>query len=256
MHLTDFGIARLTHGPALTRLTGLIGTPEYLAPELAEREHATPAADVYASGIVLYELLTGFTPFAGGHPVAVLRRHIEDAPRRPDGLPDPLWSLLSAMLEKDPTRRPTASDAARKLFAMAPTLEGLAPWHRRCRDRDSEESATSLRIRPDDKTERATIFKNGKSTTKAAGSGWNKKRTAVIAAAMVLVLAGLAAVSFSMGGSAATHTNTYAFTPESFPSGLIVNRTWELTGSPQDQLTRHSISPMGPPAPSTPSTTR
>src|SRR5207237_660441 len=42
--LSDFGIARLTRGPSLTRLTGLIGTPGYLAPELSEREHATPAA--------------------------------------------------------------------------------------------------------------------------------------------------------------------------------------------------------------------
>ena len=117
VRLTDFGIARLTHGPSLTRMTGLIGTPEYLAPELAEREHATTAADIYATGVLFYELLTGFTPFAGGHPVAVLRRHLEDDPARPDGVPDALWNLLTDMLAKDPTAGPPPkrrSDVSRR----------------------------------------------------------------------------------------------------------------------------------------------
>lgn len=126
VRLTDFGIARLTHGPALTRLTGLIGTPEYLAPELAEREHATGAADVYSAGIVLYELLTGHTPFAGVHPVAVLQRHIQEAPHRPDGLPDSLWAQLEAMLAKDPDARPSAANAADSLRALVPALADIA----------------------------------------------------------------------------------------------------------------------------------
>ena len=125
LRLTDFGIARLARGPSLTRMSGLIGTPEYLAPELAEREHATAAADVYAAGILLYELLSGFTPFCGGHPVAVLRRHIEEAPPRLVGIPDDLWDLLAAMLAKEPPARPSVAEAQARLVSLAPRLAGL-----------------------------------------------------------------------------------------------------------------------------------
>ncbi|ONH29494.1 hypothetical protein BL253_16635 [Pseudofrankia asymbiotica] len=123
--LTDFGIARQLEGPALTRSTGLLGTPAYLAPELASHEPATPAVDVYSTGCLCYELLTGAPPFVGGPAVTVLLRHLNEAPARPDGLPDPLWAALAAMLAKQPRLRPTAEDAAATLTALAPTLAGL-----------------------------------------------------------------------------------------------------------------------------------
>ena len=75
--LTDFGVARLSYGASLTKLSSLIGTPEYMAPELAESESASQAADLYSAGIVLYEMLAGRTPFAGGHPLAILQRQVE-----------------------------------------------------------------------------------------------------------------------------------------------------------------------------------
>ena len=83
LKLTDFGIARLSHGPALTRQASLLGTPEYMAPEVANSGPATPAADLYAIGIVLYEMLAGRTPFAGedDHLLAVLQRQVEQLPR-------------------------------------------------------------------------------------------------------------------------------------------------------------------------------
>jgi hypothetical protein len=125
--LSDFGIARLTTGPGLTRTTGLIGTPEYMAPEMAEQVDAGPPADVYAAGIVLYELLAGRTPFAGGAAVAILRRHIDEPPARPDGLTDGLWQLLSEMLAKRPDQRPDAVQAAERLVALVPALLASAP---------------------------------------------------------------------------------------------------------------------------------
>lgn len=125
--LSDFGIARLTTGPGLTRTTGLIGTPEYMAPEMAEQAEVGPPADVYAAGIVLYELVSGRTPFAGGAAVAILRRHIDEPPARPDGLPDALWQLLSEMLGKRPEQRPDAVQAADRLVALVPTLLATAP---------------------------------------------------------------------------------------------------------------------------------
>jgi serine/threonine-protein kinase len=125
--LSDFGIARLTTGPGLTRTTGLIGTPEYMAPEMAEEVEAGPPADIYAAGIVLYELLAGRTPFAGGAAVAILRRHVDEPPARPEGLPDALWQLLSEMLAKRPDQRPDAARAAERLVALVPALLASAP---------------------------------------------------------------------------------------------------------------------------------
>ncbi|OHV31659.1 MULTISPECIES: serine/threonine-protein kinase [Pseudofrankia] len=128
--LTDFGIARQLEGPALTRSTGLLGTPAYLAPELATHEPSTPAVDVYSAGCLLYELLTGSPPFVGGPAVTVLLRHLNEPPARPDGLADPLWDAVLAMLAKQPHLRPTAEHAAATLAVLAPTLAGLParPW--------------------------------------------------------------------------------------------------------------------------------
>jgi serine/threonine-protein kinase len=124
--LTDFGIARLTYGTALTRTTGLIGTPEYMAPETAQHGTATFAADLYSAGIVLYELLAGRTPFGGGPPLAVLRRQAEEPPPPIPGLPRRLWAYLESLLAKDPAARPpSAAQAADLLLALEPELAGL-----------------------------------------------------------------------------------------------------------------------------------
>ena len=104
--LTDFGIARLTYGTALTRSTGLIGTPENMAPETAQYGTATLAADLYSAGIVLYEMLAGCTPFGGGPPLTVLRRQAEEPPPLMGGLPPRLWAYLESPLAKDPAARP------------------------------------------------------------------------------------------------------------------------------------------------------
>jgi len=87
LKLTDFGVSRLSYGASLTKMTSLIGTPEDMAPELADHDTATPAVDLYSAGIVLYEMLAGRTPFAGGHPLAVLRRQVEQPPPPVPGVP-------------------------------------------------------------------------------------------------------------------------------------------------------------------------
>ncbi|HEY3481442.1 MAG TPA: serine/threonine-protein kinase, partial [Streptomyces sp.] len=85
--LTDFGIARLVDSPRRTRATRIIGTPDYLAPEIIEGLPPRASVDIYALATVLYELLAGFTPFGGGHPGAVLRRHVTEAVQPLPGLP-------------------------------------------------------------------------------------------------------------------------------------------------------------------------
>ena len=124
--VSDFGVSRITYGPRLTQLTGLIGTPEYMAPEVAEQGPATSAADLYSVGILLYELLAGRTPFAGGHPVAVLRRHLEAPPPPIAGLPRELWTMIESLLAKDPTERPAGAPVvAEHLLMLADGLGDL-----------------------------------------------------------------------------------------------------------------------------------
>jgi serine/threonine protein kinase len=124
--LTDFGISRLITPTDTGRSTLLVGTPEYVAPELADGAEPSPAADLYSLGIVLYELCCGVTPFAGGSVLAVLRRHAELDPGRPDGIPDPLWDLVSWLLAKGPRGRPqSARQVATLLDALATDLRGV-----------------------------------------------------------------------------------------------------------------------------------
>jgi hypothetical protein len=124
--IVDFGIARLVEGTRLSRTTGMIGTPQYLAPEIGSGLPATPAADIYAAGIVLYELLFGRVPFDQPTPVAVLHAHVHEAPPRPPDIPDALWAPIAAMLAKDPAVRPDARDAASLLRAAIGTDPGAA----------------------------------------------------------------------------------------------------------------------------------
>ncbi|MET8869692.1 protein kinase [Nonomuraea sp. NPDC004580] len=123
--LSDFGVARIVHGPGLTGTSSIIGTPAYLAPEVAEGDAATSAVDVYALGLILYELLAGRPPFAGDHPMALLRQHATAMPRRLPGMPDALWTLIWTCSAKDPAARPAAEAVAASLHQAAPALTGL-----------------------------------------------------------------------------------------------------------------------------------
>ncbi|MFF5789991.1 serine/threonine-protein kinase [Streptomyces sp. NPDC012693] len=117
--LTDFGIARLADSPGLTRTHEFVGTPAYVAPESAEGRPQTSAVDIYGAGILLYELVTGRPPFAGGTALEVLHRHLSEEPRRPSTVPGPLWTVIERCLSKDPDRRPSAVNLARGLRAVA-----------------------------------------------------------------------------------------------------------------------------------------
>ncbi|GAB2846779.1 serine/threonine-protein kinase [Streptomyces deserti] len=125
--LTDFGVAKLIDTPRRTRATKIIGTPDYLAPEIVEGLPPRASVDIYALATVLYELLAGFTPFGGGHPGAVLRRHVTETVVPLPGIPDELWQLLVQCLAKAPASRLRASELAARLRELLPMLAGIPP---------------------------------------------------------------------------------------------------------------------------------
>ncbi|MEV5321104.1 serine/threonine-protein kinase [Streptomyces sp. NPDC052687] len=125
--LTDFGVAKLIDTPQRTRATKVIGTPDYLAPEIVEGLPPRASVDIYALATVLYELLAGFTPFGGGHPGAVLRRHVTETVVPLPGIPEELWQLIVQCLAKAPASRLRASELAARLREQLPTLAGMPP---------------------------------------------------------------------------------------------------------------------------------
>jgi serine/threonine protein kinase len=122
--LTDFGLARSIADTVLTKSGVVVGTVDYLAPELIRGQQADHSSDVYALGCVLYECLAGAPPFAEKAFVETLLAHVQDEPRdltelRADVPENVSWTVLKA-LAKDPAQRPaTASAYARLLRASA-----------------------------------------------------------------------------------------------------------------------------------------
>ncbi|MGA5440742.1 serine/threonine-protein kinase [Streptomyces griseoincarnatus] len=139
--LTDFGVAKLIDTPRRTRASKIIGTPDYLAPEIVEGLPPRAAVDIYALATVLYELLAGFTPFGGGHPGAVLRRHVTETVVPLPGIPDELWQLLVQCLAKAPASRLRASELAARLRELLPLLAGMPPLDVDEPDTDEPEEA-------------------------------------------------------------------------------------------------------------------
>ncbi|MDQ3334467.1 MAG: serine/threonine protein kinase [Myxococcota bacterium] len=120
--LIDFGLARFSNEPSLDDDRVLSGTPEYVAPELIETGSPMVTSDIYAVGVVMYELLTGSTPFGGGTSDEILRRQIDDAVvppslRAPErDIPIEIEAVVMRALAKDPRARfPTAASFAEAL---------------------------------------------------------------------------------------------------------------------------------------------
>ncbi|MGO9273980.1 MAG: protein kinase domain-containing protein, partial [Terriglobia bacterium] len=122
--ITDFGLARATDATAEGRLTGsmpgIMGTPDYMAPEQVEDGPITPATDTYALGIVLYEMLSGALPFAADTPLARAVKRTKEAPTPLRALVpglDPKWeAAILRCLERDPADRfQSASDVVAAL---------------------------------------------------------------------------------------------------------------------------------------------
>lgn len=117
VYLADFGLAKsLEGGSTITQTGNLLGTPEYMAPELAEGP-ATTSSDLYALGILLYEMATGQVPFSGETPLAVYWKQIREQPVPPTevnpAIPPAIERVILRALEKEPQNRyPSANEMA------------------------------------------------------------------------------------------------------------------------------------------------
>lgn len=120
----DFGIAKLRGGAGVTNLTGtgmVLGTPRYMAPEQAMGEPVDGRTDLYALGVLLYELLTGRPPFDASLPISLMMQHCHDPVPPPERLhpelahqlPPSLRSLLFELLAKEPEERPPSASLVR-----------------------------------------------------------------------------------------------------------------------------------------------
>ncbi|MDA2806567.1 Stk1 family PASTA domain-containing Ser/Thr kinase [Nocardiopsis suaedae] len=114
--VADFGLARAVEsaGQGMTKTGTLMGTAAYLAPEQIERGASDARSDVYASGVMFYELLTGEQPHTGDTPIAVAYKHVNEDVPRPSrmvaGVPQAIDDLVARATERDPRYRP--GDAA------------------------------------------------------------------------------------------------------------------------------------------------
>ncbi|HYN81315.1 MAG TPA: protein kinase [Gemmatimonadaceae bacterium] len=138
--VTDFGVAKAltassgsAPGSSLTSLGVALGTPAYMAPEQATADPNTDyRADIYAFGVIAYEILTGSTPFSGRSPQGTLAAHVTEAPdpvtKRRAAIPAQLANLVMWCLEKRPADRPqTAAEVVHELDALSTPSGGLAP---------------------------------------------------------------------------------------------------------------------------------
>ena len=104
--LTDFGVAYFAPALSLTQTGTTIGTAAYMAPEQATGEKLGPQADLYAVGIVLYELLTGQLPFSGPSPVQVMYQHVNEPPAPPRSINREISPPLDAVILRALAKRP------------------------------------------------------------------------------------------------------------------------------------------------------
>ncbi len=110
--LTDFGIARAVAGEAASRTQGMVGTPLYMSPEQLSGGEVTARSDLYAAGLLLYEMLTGQPPFTGDSPMAVAFARLRQPPPDPSGrpgVPDALAHLVRHCVSREPEERPSGT---------------------------------------------------------------------------------------------------------------------------------------------------
>jgi len=139
VRLTDFGIATARDQSSLTLTGQVLGSPQFMAPEQARGERASPATDLWGLGATLFYAVEGRPPFGHEHPLATLNAVVNE-PTPPAANAGPLGPVIEALLAKDPSARPDVDRAG----AMLRNVAGSAPIHRV--DREPVDDATAVTV--------------------------------------------------------------------------------------------------------------
>ncbi|WP_230977224.1 Stk1 family PASTA domain-containing Ser/Thr kinase [Georgenia yuyongxinii] len=167
--VADFGLARAVSEATAATTGTVLGTVAYLAPEIVTDGRADPRADVYAVGVLLYELLTGSQPFTGDAPIQVAFQHVNSSVPAPSAavawLPVEVDELVGALTARDPDERP--QDAGAALTLLRRTLATLDPTTltRRADVRPGPATPSGAGdVAVDDDATRVTDLRNGHGT--------------------------------------------------------------------------------------------
>jgi tRNA A-37 threonylcarbamoyl transferase component Bud32 len=201
--IADFGIAKAYAGvtDGLTATGTTIGTPAYMAPEQADGRPVGPYTDLYAVGIMAFEMLAGRTPFAGSDGVATLYRQVNEAPPPLDVVDPRIAAWVAWMLEKDPAERPAGAAAAwAALEEIAVDL--LGPYWRR--DARLEEGGAPAPARGPllaDEPEAPTVTAGAAThATTAFPERRGRHRVALVAAATLAAAGAAVALILALSG--------------------------------------------------------
>lgn len=184
--ITDFGLARSVD--AQERLTSsgkLFGTPQYMAPEVIRKgsEATTPAADVYALGVILYELIAGVPPFSGGSTYDVLERIVREPPppidSRVKSLNPRIAKVCEAALHKDPARRPKSA------LEFSQLLHNIIEEEQRHGAIPELAASTSRAI---SREANASPMSPPAATSPPAGAGWRRRWVGWVVASLLVVV--------------------------------------------------------------------
>jgi eukaryotic-like serine/threonine-protein kinase len=200
LKLADFGIAKAvgSQTSSLTVAGQVLGTPTYLSPEQVSGHTAGPPADVYATGVILYQMLAGRPPFTGEEPLGVALAHQRETPQPIEeaapGVPPDLAAVVTRALEKDPARRFPDAGAMRAALQGRTDAGTTAVLPAAAGPLAAEPALASTSALP------------GPEPTAAAGPS-GPRRGWLLPAALVAVVLVIAAVAFAAGGDDPTVTD-------------------------------------------------